>query len=233
MKNNKSKKGYDIKRMFDIVNDIIARDVSTFHEPRDNSKLHGIPAFNLMPGKTCSAAACATCMREGCYAVKNACCHGYNVEKNNCMRAWSENTAMAFNHPHKLEKELDKWLTKNRPALFRVHSAGDFFSVKYARMWYRIAKRHPETRFLAFTKQFDIVRHVRFYKLANFELVLSGWTGVYIPDDLRRHYRCAWCEDGEETRIPENAIECPGDCNNCQACWNLSTLGLDTKFKKH
>lgn len=227
------KKGYDIKRLFEMVNDAIETDRSAFHEPRDNSKLKGIPAHNLIPGKTCSPAACAHCMKEGCYAVKNALCHGYNMETNYCLRAWIENTALAFNHPFKLEKLLDEWLTANKPQLFRIHSSGDFFSVKYARVWFRLAKKHTETRFLAFTKQFDIIRSVPFYKLPNFELVLSGWTGIVIPEDLREHYRCAWCNDGTETRIPKDAIHCPGDCNTCRACWFLSRIGKDSYFDKH
>lgn len=227
------KAGYDIKKLFDIVNDAITTDRSAFHEPRDNSKLRGIPAFNLAPGRTCSPEACAHCLKDGCYAVKNACCHGYNLDENNCLRAWTENTALAFNHMRELEKALDAWLTENRPALFRIHSSGDFFSVEYARMWRRIAMRHAETRFLAFTKQFDVVRHVHFYKLDNFELVLSGWTGVNVPDDLRRHYRVAWCNDGTETHIPADAIHCPGDCNACRACWYLSRMKKDSYFDKH
>lgn len=229
----KSVKGYDIKKLFDIVDAAIKSDRAAFHEPRDNSKLRGIPAFNLAPGRTCSPEACAHCLREGCYAVKNACCHGYDIESNNCLRAWTENTALAMNHVKQLEKAIDAWLTKRRPALFRIHSAGDFFSIEYARMWRRVAARHPETRFLVFTKQFDIVRHVHFYKVPNFELVLSGWTGVSVPEDLRKRYRVAWCNDGQETRIPADAIHCPGDCNHCRACWYLSIMGKDSFFDKH
>lgn len=132
-----------------------------------------------------------------------------------------------------LETALDAWLKKNKPDLFRIHSAGDFCTVEYARMWRRLALKNPGTRFLAFTKQFDIVRRVHFYKVGNFELVLSGWTGIYIPDDLRKHYRCAWCNDGIENRIPADAIKCPGNCETCRACWNLSKLGKDSVFDKH
>lgn len=229
----RKKRGYDVARMFNIMNVAKMSDQYSFHQPRDNSKLKGIPAWNLLPGYTCSPAACAHCMQEGCYAIKNACCHGYEIEKNNCLRAWVENTVYAMNHLYKLEKELDAFLTKKRPKLFRIHSSGDFFSVEYARMWRRLAKKHPETRFLAFTKQFDIIRHVYFYKLDNFELVLSGWTGIQIPDDLRKFYRCAWCNDGQETRIPSNAVHCPGNCNKCRACWYLSEMKRDSYFDKH
>ena len=229
----RKRRGYDIAQLFHIESVALASDRANFHEPRTNSKLKEIPAFNLLPGCTCSAEARRTCMVDGCYAVKNACCHGYDVDKNYCLNAWTENTVLAKRHVKRLERILDAWLTKNRPALFRIHSAGDFCSVEYARMWRRLAVKHPETRFLAFTKQFEIVRHVYFWKVANFELVLSGWTGVRIPDDLRKHYRCAWCEDGKEDRIPADAIHCPGDCNHCQACWFLSQYGRDSYFTKH
>lgn len=232
-KNNGRKKGYDVAKMFHIMDAARAADQYDFHQPRDNSKLKGIPAWNLLPGYTCSPAACAHCMQDGCYAVKNCCCHGYDMESNYCMRAWIENTAFAMNHLYRLEKLLDEFLTSKKPELFRIHSAGDFFSVEYARMWRRVAFRHPETRFLAFTKQFDIIRHVHFYKLDNFEMVLSGWTGISIPDDLRKHYRCAWCNDGQEKRIPADAIKCPGSCNDCRVCWFLSRLGKDSYFDKH
>ena len=227
------RKGYDIKHFFEIVNTAIDADRFGFHAPRGNSKLTEIPAFNLVPGKTCSPEACAHCMKEGCYALKNCLCHGYDIETNNCLKAWTENTVMAMRHLYALETAINAWLDKYQPELFRIHSSGDFFSVEYARMWRRVAMKHPETRFLAFTKQFDVVRHVRFYKLDNFELVLSGWTGVKVPEDLRKHYRVAWCDDGTEDRIPEDAIHCPGNCNECRVCWYLSKLKKDTKFTKH
>ena len=235
MSNRKTRKhrGYDIARLFNIAEVAIAEDRSGFHEPRTNSKLKKIPAWNLLPGVTCSGEACAHCMQDGCYAVKNCLCHGYDLEANNCLRAWTENTVLAKNHLFGLELLLDNWLTATRPELFRIHSSGDFFSVEYARMWRRLAVKHPETRFLAFTKQFDVVRHVYFWKVSNFELVLSGWTGVKVPEDLRKHYRVAWCDDGTEDRIPADAIHCPGDCNACQACWYLSEIGKDTYFTKH
>lgn len=237
MKKNEVKKakktGYDFEKLFHIEKIALAMDRGDFHQPRDNSKLKGIPAWNLLPGCTCSAEARRTCMVDGCYAVKNACCHGYDVEKNNCLNAWTENTVLAKRHMKKLFRMLDTWLTKHKPALFRIHSSGDFFCVEYARMWRKLAKKHPETRFLAFTKQFEIIRHVFFWQVPNFELVLSGWTGVRIPDSLRKRYRCAWCNDGTEDRIPYDAIHCPGDCNHCRACWYLSRMGKDSYFDKH
>ena len=233
MKTGNKKTSYDFAKLFEIGNNAISTDRAVFHAPLANSKLGNIAAFNMLPGCTCSAEARRHCMKEGCYAVKNLFRCGYNIETNCVLKAWTENTVMAANHPYKLETLLEKWIEKNKPAFIRIHASGDFMTVKYARVWYRIAKRHPEINFLAFTKQGEIVRHVHFYKIKNFSLVLSGWTGIAIPDDLRKYYRCAWCNDGIETRIPSNAIHCPGNCETCGLCWKLREIGRDTYFDKH
>ena len=207
----------------------------SYHISTTNSKLGCIPSFNLLPGVTCSAESCKHCMREGCYAVKNAFRCGYNVDKNTTLSAWAENTSIAFFERKQLEYLLSDYFTsvQNTVKLFRIHSSGDFFSVDYAMMWYRIAKKFHSIRFLAFTKQWGVVREVPFYNLPNFSLVLSGWTGIAIPDDLRKYYHCAWCNDGIETRIPDNAMQCPGSCESCGMCWYLNELNRDTMFDKH
>ncbi len=229
------KTSYDFNAIFDAFIESIRKghDAITVHMPRANRKTGSIPAFNLLPMVACSAEACAHCGKEGCYAVKNVLQHGYNLEKNNCLKAWAENTVYALRYVSELEKFLDTWLTKNKPLFFRIHASGDFKTVRYARMWYRLAEKHQGTKFLAFTKEWTIVRQVPFYELSNFSLVLSGWTGIAIPEDLRKFYRCAWCNDGEETRIPSDAMECPGSCEGCGLCWNLKEIGKDTYFHKH
>lgn len=234
-KKTTKKTGYDIGRMFETARQAIAEDRSEYHGPRGNTKTgESIPCWNLCPGITCSPEACAHRLQEGCYALKNMLCHGYDIDKNAVLRAWVENTALAMNHLDQLEAILDEYFSSmGAPRFFRIHSAGDFFSIEYGAMWYRIAQRHPETMFLAFTKQWDVARAVPFDDLPNFSLVLSGWTGVQIPEDLRARYRCAWCYDGQEDRIPEDAIECPGNCDTCGLCWKLREIGRDTKFHKH
>lgn len=191
-------------------------DNCSLHISTTNSKLGCIPSFNLLPGITCSKESCGHCLREGCYAVKNAFRAGYDVEKNGVLRSWAENTTLALHDLARLEDDLVEYFTRARHVvkLFRIHSSGDFFSDSYADMWYRIARQFPEIRFLAFTKQWDVVRVIPFYQLPNFSLVLSGWTGI-------------------ESRIPEDAMQCPGNCETCGMCWYLNELGRDTKFEKH
>jgi hypothetical protein len=236
-KGNKEMKktNYDFRAIYNAYFASAKKECSaiSIHMPRANKKTGTIPVWNILPYITCSCEAREGCGKEGCYAVKNALAHGYNLEKNSCLKAWVENTVYAIKYASELETYLDAWLTKHNPAFFRIHGSGDFFNVAYAEMWYRLAKNHPETKFLAFTKQWDIVRQVPFYVLDNFSLVLSGWTGINIPDDLREYYRCAWCDDGEENRIPADAIECPGHCDSCGLCWALKDIGRDTFFHKH
>lgn len=224
----------DFARFFRNVRAYMTAGKYDFHAPRGNSKTGEIPAWNLLPGCTCTPEAQRHCMIEGCYAMKNAIRAGYDVEKSAVLKAWADNTVLARDHVDILEVKLSQYFSGiSAPRFFRIHASGDFFSAEYGRVWYRIAKKHPETRFLAFTKAWNVAREVPFDTLPNFSLVLSGWTGVEIPEDLRSRYRCAWCDDGIETRIPADAIECPGNCDTCGICWTLRELGRDTYFHKH
>lgn len=200
-----------------------------------NSKLGEIPSFSLLPGVTCSKEACRHCLQEGCYAVKNAFRAGYNPDRNTTLSAWARNTAAAKQHLPALEAFLNAYFSSiSAPRFFRIHASGDFFSVEYAEMWRRVIKRHNGTRFLFFTKQWEIMRKVDFLGIENLSPVLSGWTGCDVPQDLiSAGYRVAWCDDGIETRIPADAIECPGNCETCGMCWSLYTLRRDTFFHKH
>ena len=190
-----------------------------------NIKVGTIPNISLTPGRSCSAEACKTCLRGGCYAMKS-----YKMYKN-VRQAWDHNTEMALHDLETMEKELTGYFTgMNAPRFFRIHVAGDFISREYAGMWARIAAAAPHTNFLAFTKQWEMIRGVNFPN--NFSLVLSSWPGTIIPEDLRKKYSVAWLDDGTE-KIPENAMECPGNCDTCGVCWSLSKKGIDVKFKKH
>ena len=120
----------------------------------------------------------------------------------------------------------------NAPRLFRIHVHGDFYSVDYFSMWIRIAKANPTTTFLAFTKQYDIIKNQLNNLPDNFSLVWSAWPGVPIPEDVRDALPIAWMQDGTENRIPANATLCVGSCQVCHAkCWTLKHQ--DVVFKKH
>ena len=230
----KKETGYDVSRIAGIIKNDAKPD---FHAPRGNSKLGLIPAWNLAPVVTCAACAKKTCAVGGCYAVKNMFAHGYSYGTNNVLKAWSDNTKLAYTDLARLEKQLDAVLTVQENSIsagkfFRVHSSGDFFSVAYAEMWKRLAEKHSGIKFLAFTKQFDIIRKADFSALNNFSIVLSGWTGVDIPEDLLTKYPAAFCaEKGQQA--PDGCMECPGNCDTCGMCWNLKATGKNVFFHKH
>lgn len=228
------KTGYDVSKVWAAEKEYMnSENHALFHAPRGNSKTGAIPAWNLLPGCTCSPEACGHCLKEGCYALKNLLRAGYDIEKNGVLRAWTENTVLCKTDLAMFEYKMSEYLAKEKPQFFRIHASGDFFSVEYAQAWHNLAKHFPNIKFLAFTKQWEVIRKVDFSDLDNFALVLSGWTGCRVPDDLSKVYPVAWCDDGEETRIPENAIECPGNCDTCGVCWNLRKLGRHVKFHKH
>jgi hypothetical protein len=190
-----------------------------------NSKVGRIPNLSLTPGRSCSPEACRTCLSGGCYAMKS-----YRQYKN-VRAAWDTNTELALHDLETMERDLTNYFgSMVAPRFFRLHVGGDFITREYAEMWARIATAAPGTNFLAFTKQWDMVRGVEFP--GNFSLVLSAWPGTEIPADLRERYSVAWLDDGSED-IPASAMECPGNCETCGACWGLSRMGIDVRFHKH
>lgn len=197
------------------------------HISKGNIKTGAIPSFSLPSGVTCSKEACSTCYLQGCYAKK---CERLRPS---VRKAWGDNFEIAKSDLSFLETYLDKFFSKpNAPRLFRIHVGGDFFSVDYFLMWVRIAVAHPEIRFLAFTKQTEIIKpFVSAQGPKNFALVFSAWPGVPVDEKIREHLPVAWVDDGNETRIPEDAVHCPGNCETCASCWALD--GKDVVFKKH
>lgn len=194
-------------------------------------KVGDIPRWNLPPLVTCGGN-CKAC-KEHCYVLKD-----YTGPRK---RAVAKSHARNFNavamYMDKTEEYITKWIQRHKPAFFRIHASGDFaiphFGHRYAGMWYRIAKACPETRFLAFTKAYDIIRKVPFHELDNFSLVLSEWTDVLeAPEDLKEHYRTSRAVEKLED-AKESEIICPGNCETCGMCWALKDLGKDVAFEIH
>lgn len=196
------------------------------HISKGNSKTGAIPSFSLPSGATCSKEACSTCYKQQCYARK------LERLRRTVRNAWHENYEIASSDLPFLEAYLDKFFSRpNAPRLFRIHVGGDFFSADYFLMWVRLAVAHPDVRFLAFTKQTDVVRPYVKNLPKNFSLILSAWPGVPLDETCRQYLSVAWVDDGKEDRIPSDAVACPGNCESCAYCWAMD--GRDVVFKKH
>ena len=227
-----------LKKAIDIIENRLAEIRNNEECPRvkivgGNHKIGSIPAFNLPPIVTCGGN-CAACMHS-CYALKDYLNYRVGaVSTNHC-----RNMAAIQADPFQAMMDIDTWLTKHRPAFFRIHSSGDFNlnidgdMLAYARMWYGIARNHPETCFLAFTKCYDVAEAVPFDELPNFELVLSEWTdALEAPAELKKRYKTSRAVN-ELSDARDDEMICPGSCESCGMCWNLSKTGHNVAFEIH
>ena len=222
----------ELRKVVEIIKDNLEHEepkakisASTQHKVGD------IPRWNLPPLWTCPGA-CKTCEYH-CYAVKDY----LGIRVKSVAKSHARNCNAVTEDLYAVERYLTGWIQKHKPAFFRIHASGDFavphYGHRYAAMWYRVAKACPGTRFLAFTKAFDIVRKVPFYELENFSLVLSEWTDeVEAPADLKELYRTSRAVVNIEDARP-NEIVCPGNCETCGMCWALAKLGHDVAFEIH
>ena len=190
-----------------------------------NRKLGGVMNISTSPRKCCPRG--VPCASKGCYAFK-----AYRLYPGT-RKAWSRNERVAKRHPDSYFMQIAARVAEHKPRLFRWHVAGDILSTDYLRGMCRIADANPQTHFLAFTKAFDIVNRYEEREALprNLVIVFSAWPGMRF-DNPHRH-RVAWMQDGTETRVPEDAIRCPGNCETCGLCYELSRLGHDVVFYKH
>ena len=195
-----------------------------------------IPVFNLPPVISCGGN-CKHCIWK-CYALKDY----QGLRAATVSASHARNLVALQEDPEKALADLDKQLTKlskKGVKFVRVHASGDFGitidgdKLRYGRIWEELAKRHPEIVFLAFTKCYDVAREIEFDKLPNFELVLSEWTDVLqAPADLKKRYRTSRAVN-EISDARDNEMICPGNCDTCGMCWNLSKTGHDVAFEIH
>jgi hypothetical protein len=191
---------------------------------KGNVKLGKIPSFSLPPLQTCFCDALNTCYKEGCYAKI------IYLRWKGVRDAWDKNLYNMNNNRIESFVELYDYFKYYEPEYFRIHVGGDFTDADYFQRWCNLAWSNQSTKFLVFTKKYKMMHLMKDQITENMAVVLSGWTNVPME---RGDFSVAWMNDGQETRIPENAILCNGNCKNCMVCWSLSKNKLDVVFKKH
>ena len=170
----------------------------------------GIPSLNFEPGPDGSCPANAPCWNDGCSArrvlrlrPRPKASYAANLE------FWRSD-AKAF------EASLSGWIGWRAPERFRYFAFGDIPDEAFLAAMVRIATRFSKTKFLVFTKRHDMVGRNTYPE--NLRIRLSMWPRWGRIGD--NGYARAWLQDGTETRIPENAIECSKKCVDCFACWD-------------
>lgn len=190
------------------------------HISTGNVKLGRIPNISLPPVLSCRPGVpCA----DLCYAQKAWRMYA------GTRQAWSENLAMYQEDPQKYFTQIQHWMQKKNPRFFRWHVAGDIPDQQYWHMLRALCTEVPDTKFLLFTKRFEL--DFEGYPIPNLSVVLSMWPGMSNPPELLLPR--AWCQDGSETRVPADALECPGNCATCAMCWNLKEIERDVVFQIH
>lgn len=195
-----------------------------------NAKLGDkIPSLNLPPILTCRAD--APC-KKSCYALKGNWCY------KNVKESLKHNLDLFIQNPKKFFNSIIDFLNNDDVVFkfFRWFSAGDIVNDEFFEGIIKVAKKCKNTKFLCFTKKFDIVnRWLDKNKVLpkNLNVVFSGWdenfkidnpynlptTYVYFPKQKNKH-------------IPEFAIPCKGSCKSCKSCWILK-LHQSVYFNKH
>ena len=195
------------------------------------SKLgENIATVNLPAKITCNPE--APCVRDGgCYACKGRWMFE-NVKKSllENLRVYNENPEQFFN-------VIDIKLQLVPYRYFRWHSSGDIVDERYLQGMVDLAKKHKNTKFLCFTKKFELVNNYLFkHKVPkNLVIVFSNWKDFQC--DNPHNLPCTYVEFKKDNGyIPENAVVCNGSCEKCTldggGCWTLKK-GQSVKFKKH
>ena len=197
--------------------------------PRGNSKLGDTLNISLPPGVTCRRA--APCYNEGCYGRK------FYRMRGTVQRAWDNNLRLLNANRERYFDIIAAHITIANPRLFRWHVSGDIVDLDYLRRMISLAHAKPDTKFLAFTKQYEIVEDAmanHWHFPPNLRLVISAWPGLDIPSGLRDIFPVAWMIDKKnpDPRFPHDAKRCNGGCNSCGLCWQMNA-GESTYFDKH
>lgn len=187
-----------------------------------------ISGGNMKLGKICSVSTSpisgcvptVPCSRE-CYAMK-----AYRLRPV-VKKAWDNNLAMVMTQRELFFSQISEYLNKNMPRFFRWFVGGDIIDQDFLAKMNKLALEYPNTRFLSFTKNHDL----DFTGLtSNLVIIASMWPKWGNPNiPLPK----AWMQDGTETRVPSDAMECTGACDKCNMCWHLPSINRDVVFHKH
>jgi len=191
------------------------------HISEGNSKLGKIPNISLPPVATCRKnVPCA----EDCYALK-----AYKLWPA-VTQAWNENLQyIGVNGLGDYFNAIEVWLGQRNPSHFRWHVSGDILSKQYLQGVYTVANTYPDTKFMLFTKRWDLLP-VSMVPPSSLSVILSMWPGLPNPKQFPDYPR-AWLSN--DKRLPKFYFKCPGRCDECYKCWEITKLGHAVVFDKH
>lgn len=196
------------------------------HVSHTNTKLGAeIPSVNLPAGKTCRPD--APCFAK-CYAKKGR----WNFK--NVRMSLADNLEAYEADPAFFFKYIAVMTRLSR--FVRWHSSGDIVDARYLSGMCDVARENPETKYVAFTKKFNLVNAYVDEGNGipeNLHIVFSGWDENFeVPNPHNFPVAYVRLKGGRWDYIPEDAIPCGGKCDSCLACWQLRK-GQTVYFDEH
>lgn len=186
-----------------------------------------------MPVLTCRPD--APCRNNGiCY-----CMRGHQAYPNVC-GAYHRNWRLWTENPDKFEEQLNAILTFSGVGMFRYNDAGEIPDSRFLAMMCRVAEKHPEVIFLAYTKKYEMINN--FLDNGNeipknLTIRFSAWDkswNVPNPYNLPMAY-VDFKKNENNPDIPNNTFICPGNgkttCSACKVCWRKNVKSV--VFKQH
>lgn len=190
-----------------------------------NSKIGAVPNISLTPGKSCRPG--VPCFNEGCYAMTHY--RMYPATRN----AWDSNLNLWNTNMDRFINDLSSELKRSNPLRFRYHVGGDIPDQSYLKMMCLTAKLYGDTKFLAFTKKYEL----DFDNVPdNLVIVWSAWPGLDFPEDNPHDFPTAWLSEDPRAPLGDVHIRCPGNCSDdfCSyKCWDSLVKGMAVIFDKH
>ena len=197
---------------------IYLKSGNSFNISEDNAKMGKVFSFSVLPIATCKENAPCT---KNCYACKLA------KMRKNVKNSWLKNTeVLSLEDKTEIAKKIALACQLQEVKFFRWNVGGDFGINGYFDLACKVAELAPDTKFLAFTKFYELAD---LPKPENFNLILSVWND-FRPKNID-NYATAHYNDGSRS-MPENAIKCGGNCEKCGLCFNLKK-GESIYFDKH
>ena len=176
-----------------------------------------VPSVNLPPIITCREnVPCA----KGCYATKG----NYNYD--NVKKPRFENLNEFNQNPTKYFQEIIDFLNNGDVIykFFRWHDSGDIVNEIYLEGMIKVAKACKQTKFLAFTKKFELINEYlnKGNKIPNnLQIMFSAWDKEFkIENPYNFPVYYVYFKNKEKNPIiPKSASTCSGSCKECKTCW--------------
>ena len=209
----------------------------------NSSQMISVNNGNAKTGKACltlsfptiSCREDAPCKVSGkCYCIK-----GHQVYPT-VQGAYWRNWRLWHEDVKRFEEQVNAIITFNGLPLFRWCDSGELPDYEFLLMINRVALKHPNVKFLAYTKKYDLIN--RFFeeknKLAdNLTVRLSEWDKSWMVDNPNNLPTAAVAFKNAELtpELAKNAFWCKGGkeitCSQCRMCWEKKIKQV--VFKQH